>query len=584
MAKANKNRVTKGKNYSANLALYQLYANVIAGGRQLLKPPKGTLHPITGAGLSNGSYLIRLSGETIDRDGGDPWQRRRNAAAHIPISAEVVDTHVDSMSRQGVDRTAVAEMLPDIVGRTDQARARTATWVNTAFSLGLSQGWLGALVDAPVVRDGQYPSQAHLEAAGLRPYAQLLLPRRFWQLELDRDGSVIYALVKESEERFGEWYPDRYTALNPDGTPIEGPVRIPIGRIPIEIFTAADSDPDDELAPPGDSVIRAVSFIDLQILNHLSWIDDLITKAGFCLLHANGPEPAPPIEGEPEEDMQVGPGFIWYFQGEVNWKAPPAELIKVLWEHVVHMRQEAYRVGGVYQRSQDMAEASSGIAIKYERAPIDNRVVRWAQNLQDWETRLWRLVAEVAGLDPGGVEVTYPEDFSQLPFNADVEQSQELASIYGGYEGAPDWVRRGIDAKVRRALMRDVGHVPSVREALAEADKAPVQPPKLPDVSPVQVQVPGQKTDEADEKASEGGSVSRSEEIEANLKVIEQLVKAKAPDEMVRQLVLRIASELEVDTPEVQEAIGDAVFRWYTEVQAEVSAGVTAEEISKEQK
>jgi hypothetical protein len=467
-------KLTPDAVYTRNLPLYQLYANAIGGGRRLLVPPDGTLHPITGSAI--GSYLTRLSGEVIDREGGDVWARRRNAAAHIPVSSEVVDTHVDSMSRQGVDRTAVAEMLPDVIGRTDQARSRTATWVNTAFSLGLAQGWLGCLVDAPAVVEGQYPSQAHLEAAGLRPYTQLLLPRRFWALERDpRTGAVTYALIRESKDRWGEWRPDRYTPLNEYGEPLGASVPIPIGRVPIEIFTAADADPDDELSPPGESVIRAVALLDLQMLQHLSWIDDVITKAGFCILHVQSD--APPIQDEPHEDLIAGPGYVWYQPGAAEWKAPPAELIRVLWEHVHLLRQEAYRTGGIYQRSQDMAEASSGIAIKQERAPIDNRVVRWAQNLQDWETRVWRTVAEVAGIDPSNVEVTYPEDFSQLPINADIDQAQQLVKVYGSYEAAPPWAKAGIDAKIRRALTRDVGHVRSVREAMAEAEAARISPP-----------------------------------------------------------------------------------------------------------
>lgn len=484
-----KKQLSRDRVAARNLRRYQLFSNVLSGADRLLRCPAGTQHPISGYPIT--SYLYRLPGERTDKDGRDPYLARLYSSAGLPFCAEVLDTYVDTLAHQGVDRTAVAERLPQVVGETDQARTRTQAWVMGAYGLGLAQGWMAALVDAPPVDPGQYPSQAHLEAAGLRPWVQLLLPRRFWQLEQDRDGTVTYALIQESEKRWGEWRPGSggdpgtYRALDRGGMVLDQR-QLRTGRIPIEIFTAAPSDPDDEYAPPGQSVIRDSAIIEIQALQHLSWIHHLVETTGYALLHVER-DAAPADEGA-EEDTQVGPGYMLAIGAAVNWKAPPADLLRVLWEHVRNLRLEVYRISGINERAHDKAEASSGIAIAYERAPIHAKVARWAGNLQDWEIRVWRLVAELSGLDPDGIEVAYPDDFTEHPSEQDLGYAERLAAIYGGYAAAPPLVKAGIDAHVQRVLRRSVGHFRVVQEALRAVELAPIIPPAA--FTPTGIQVP----------------------------------------------------------------------------------------------
>ena len=123
-------KLTRDKVATKNLRRYQLYSNVLAGVDRMLRPPSGTQHPITGHPIR--SYLYRLPGERIDRDGRDPYLSRLASSAGLPISAEVLDTYVDTLAHQGVDRTAIAERLPHVIGATDRAQSRTQGWVMDA--------------------------------------------------------------------------------------------------------------------------------------------------------------------------------------------------------------------------------------------------------------------------------------------------------------------------------------------------------------------------------------------------------------------------------------------------------------------
>lgn len=76
----------------------------------------------------------------------------------------------------------------------------------------------------------------------------------------------------------------------------------------------------------------------------------------------------------------------------------------------------------------------------------------------------------------------------------------------------------------------------------------------------------------AEISGEQGIAEQQAIQLENDLKVIEQLVKSKAPDEMIREMISRVARKLNVDTPSVLAAIAKSSFRWYTEVQAEISA------------
>ena len=65
--------------------------------------------------------------------------------------------------------------------------------------------------------------------------------------------------------------------------------------------------------------------------------------------------------------------------------------------------------------------------------------------------------------------------------------------------------------------------------------------------------------------------------LERDMKALEQLVKSKAPQEMSRALCKRIAEQLGITDAAVITAIGQNEFRWYTEVQAEITSGNEAD-------
>lgn len=459
--------------WQANIHKYQLYTNLMLGGSRVLCPPSGTRHPITGGLLKDTSYLRRLPGETNYRrhDAADAWDERRNAAAHDPVASRIIWVYVDTLFRQQIDRSAVKSVLgPAIMADVDGSGTDAGDWLPYAYAHGLAQGWVLGLVDAPV-SPFEPVSRAHQEALGARPYLQLVLPSRVWQLERDSMGHIVKAVIREAENRWRVWDEEFSQTIGADGDPTGPKIPHNFGRVPIEPFIANDPDPDDLTAPLGESAMAATALVDLQILQHLSLLDDVLRKTGFPFLHISRDS----FGGEPAADQTLGADFILALDANVDWKAPDAACATALWDHIERLESMAYKIGGVHRRSQDSVEAHSGLALDYEASPIYATVQRWARRLRDWETRLWRLMATAAGLPSEDIGVVYPDDFTLRPVQADLVQAADMSAIYGGYTQAPEWVRACIDAKVKRAMSRDVGHMPGMRTVL-EAPATPVAP------------------------------------------------------------------------------------------------------------
>jgi hypothetical protein len=197
----------------------------------------------------------------------------------------------------------------------------------------------------------------------------------------------------------------------------------------------------------------------------------------------------------------------------------------------------------------ESVEAHSGLALDWENAPIYATVQRWARRLRDWELRLWRLMAEIAGKDGSSIDVVYPDDFSTRPIDQDIGQATAIANMYGGYASSPSWAKTGIDAMIKRALSRTVGHI---KEVGAELKTALVK----------------------------SGPVDTGMSLTEKLSTIEQLVKSGAPQPLLRRLLMGVVSDLgiEVDN-ELRTAVDAAMLKWYTQISTEITSGNTREEI-----
>ena len=450
----------------ANQHRYELYSALMESGEAVLAPRRAVAHPIHGGSVPDMSYLRRLAGETsvLPKAGAggydDEWKRRRDAAAHHPLSAEILHTYVDTVARQQIDRSTATAVLGERVMMDVDMRGTPAhQWVMDAYTKGLAQGWGVALVDTPPTA-ADMPSRWHEQEAGIRPWVTWYSPLRVWRLVRGRHGEVADILIRESADRWRRWLPDRWELYGHDSEMIDSAPH-EYGRVPAELFIADDPEGDDELDPPGLSAIRSVALVELQILHHASLLDSLETKTGYSFYHLQADNDEGAMVG-----LALGAGDIFVHEAVGEWKAPPVELADGLMRYLDWLEGRAYKMAGVHRRSQDSVEAHSGLALDWENAPIYATVLRWAQRLQSFEQRVWQLMA--MAMRPrgarGDIAIVYPDDLSTRPVAQDLGYAEQLGRVYAG--AMPPWVALARDALVRRALARLVGHMPDVARAM----------------------------------------------------------------------------------------------------------------------
>ncbi len=468
--------------WEANIARYQLYSALMIGGRRMLRPPAGTRDPIDDCGLTDQSYLRRLPGEggNDKPDAGgetDAFMSRLRRAAHDPVASRIIWVYVDNFSRQDVDRATVRDRIGTVLDDVDGCGTSVEDWIPFHYANGLSQGGMVGVVEIPPEASEVPASKLHEELAGSNPYVTVYKPSRIWHIERDSRGFVTDLLCRDGVNIWRHWTPDYVETLNSKGERVGAPQPYAFGFVPAAVFIANDADDEDPAAPLGESAMSATALVDLMILQHLSLLDNGQLKTGFSILHGQmDPEENKAGGGQ---DLILGDGSVWLFNGPAAWLAPPPHVAAGSREHCEWLESLAYKIGGVHRRSQDSVEAHSGLALDWENSPIYAVVHRWARRLRAWETRLWQLCAFALGKDIAGLAPVYPDDFSTRPVEQDLGMAKALGEVYA--DAMPGWVGVCRDALVRRAMLRLVGHMADVKAVVPKTLGAEDTPVKVAD-------------------------------------------------------------------------------------------------------
>jgi hypothetical protein len=462
--------VKRGPNLEANLKNYQLYQALLQGGDAILRPPSGTRHPVDGGKLEGGSYLTRLRGETtVKMDDGvvwNPYEERVNQSAHVPVASQIIDVYVNTLFRQEIDRSEVKSAVgDDFFNDVDLHGNGAEDFLAMVYTMGLTNGWLGVLTDSPPLDEMEVPSREHELALGRRPYSRILLPTRIWDFTLDPVTNVFTtALIHETKDTWRIWTPYQWVLIDKHKNVLDSGEH-DHGKVPIDIFIAQY--PTSEVAHPplGVSAINSTALMQLQLDQHQSLGDDLQRKTNFPFVHVQmDPDEISGVPGQ----VKNAPGWWQFFDGELNWKAPPNTCLIENRAHIADLESKIYKAQGVHRRSQDSVEAHSGLALDYENSPIYATVQAWSRRLHTFENRYWKTVAQQMGKDIEPDPVKYPDDFSVRPVDHEIAQAKDIVDVYGGWANCPPPAKKYVDLKIATAAQRDKGHISGINDILNE--------------------------------------------------------------------------------------------------------------------
>jgi hypothetical protein len=543
----------------ANKGYYQLYINMYRGGRYVFRPCKGTIDPISGKSIS--TYLTRHQSET----GADFDERLENSFT-LPYIREIITTYSSTLFRQDVNRDQIAKIFGrEYLSDIDKKGSSSREFLRQCFNLGQIYGWVAVLTDYPRI-DEEYYSAYHELIDENRPYSQIITPLRLWDWVIDPcTGQFVYAEIwngLEGEQgRWRRWTPEFWYDVTADGVVVDGSEHS-LGIVPIDVLVCQNADGDDPLAPFGYSAISDAAFIQLHIYQMCSMLEAHDRLTMFSFLHIQD-DPRQYMKGEnpTAPKLQLGSSHYLWNQGNVEWIDPPTEVSKEAREQISFAVQEMRRAAGVSTRSEESVEAHSGVALSWEYSSRHNAVYERAQNLEDFETRLWRTHGIISGNKVPADVIRYPKEYAIQPVEQEIKEIKELIGIA---EKVPDGMERIsplLDQKLRRIVIHDIGHLPIAESVLSGIQQQEKKQEDLTEISQAQ-----------------------NEKIQTKLKISEALVKMKAPDEVVRKVVSGVLSDLGIYDPTALAALNKQVFRWYTEVQTEMQAtGQTSEEIEQKQ-
>jgi hypothetical protein len=544
----------------ANIGWYQLFANLYRGGRHIHRPSPETVHPISGIAIGE-SYLIRHEQEPLDE-----YRRRYRAAFTLPYPREIVQLVTSTLFRQECDRSVVSDALGrEYLSDIDLHGHTAREFLRRGFTLAQIYGWVACLTDS--YRPGPADLSAYEELlVGGRGYSRWIIPTRLWDWSRDPvTGSFRYAEIWEGHGRWRRWFPDHYELVNADGELVDAGLH-ELGRVPIDILTCEAVESEDDTSPFGVSAIQDIALLALHVYQMASLLEDHERRSLFAFLQI----PTDPIAMR-QQDNAVAPNlhlgnshYLWIGGGgTVSWVEPPESLPREARTQIEWAVREMRNASGVGTRSEESTEAHSGVALNWEYSGRHNIVYERAQNLEDFESRFWHAHASIMGVTIPPDSVRYPSDYAVRPVEQEISEIKDLIDVGQQVPGAVDAMMPLIRRKLARVAVRDVGHLPEIDAILASLASV------------------GQEQDAG--AVSTAGPTAEDLSLERDLKVLEQLVKAKAPQEMCRAICQRIAERMGVATEQIMAAITGAEFRWYTEVQSEITAGQTAEEIGIEQ-
>jgi hypothetical protein len=588
----------RNKNAQKNLGWYQLYGNFYKGGRYVFTPPVGTVHPVTGYAIS--TYLVPHEKETTD----EFWIRVRDSF-NLPYIKEIITVFTSTLFRQDVVRDPIIELFgADYVADIDLQGHSAREFLRAAFSQAQQYGWVGALTDYPRQTEG-YLSAYHESQAQDRPYSRLVQPTRLWDWVRDpatndflyaeiwngRPENEPYELATGLGATWQRWWapitfqmpgddgditveiPGHWVVVDRDGAQIDGGMHS-FPRVPLDILISQQIDADDGLEPFGQSAVSDAAPIAQWIYQMCSLLESHEKRALFAFLHIQEDPQKYGKDTTPDAvEVHLGSSHYLWSPGNVDWVESPPSTPEEARNAIDWGIRQMRRASGVATNSEDSTEAHSGAALIWEHSGRHNMVYERAQNLEDFEARLWRTHAEWLGKEIPPDPIRYPKEYAIQPIDQELDEVDRLIAI-GEKLGDTAIFSPMVEQKLRNVAIRSIGHTPRIDDALAAISEGFAKEEEL---------------EEGSAAAAEADAARIAQEVEAiniDLRAAEQLVKTKAPDEVIRPLIERVAMKLDILTPAGKSAINEASFRWYTEVQAAITvqgSGEQAQEIIEEQ-
>lgn len=423
------------------------------------------------------SYLVAHQGESDEK-----FVKRHSLSAYVNVASPIVKAYAEGVTARVQRETApIAEYLDDVDrrGRSwGEIAEGAATWASVYGVVatvvdtpsesveGLSEAQRRERGIQPYVVTVHPPSWAWIECAGGRvtefayvstPYQSSLstnqsidLEVRVWRADkVNEDGERV---AGGWEVRQGTLATSQLAQLgeHAQGLPLiaSGPLAPALaGEIPVT-FAYYERDDSSE-CPSGQSLIADASDIGRLIYNTLSWVGEIDRLAAFPFLSVPLKDTGGMLDQSTK--LKIGPGQAVGHSGSAGapaWVEPSGASQTGMLARCVQYMQFAMRSAGLELAADSSAQVQSGEALRIRSRDFESRALRFARNMQRWETATLRLIALLAGKPADDIAVTYAKRITHADPAEDLERALTLlaAPVEIGPEARALAVVQAIDA------------------------------------------------------------------------------------------------------------------------------------------
>ncbi len=322
-------------------------------------------------------------------ENSEDFTRRLQRAYYLNYCQPVVDAYTAYLFRRPPE-ILPADAVADLLADADRLGTSLVGLMKRAATLSSIFGFVLLGVDRPRA-EGAWLTRADELAAGLGDYLTLVCPpdvlnwacgpdgRWQWLLLAERETDPVFdgARVRdEARERLRLWTPERWTDLSPQGEVLAAGDN-PFGQVPFVAVKHRDVEP----GPLGESLLANVAFVNREIFNLTSELQEILARQTFSQLVAEG---SAEEYGEAGDIKRLGTSSIFlYPEGRTapQYISPDASQARLLVEQIDRMIDEIYRLAALTRGSVREANAQSGISKAYDFLDTNQALADKADNL-----------------------------------------------------------------------------------------------------------------------------------------------------------------------------------------------------------
>ncbi|MHC4660196.1 MAG: hypothetical protein ACYS8W_00780 [Planctomycetota bacterium] len=349
----------------------------------------------------------------------------------------IIDVYLAHLYKKGVVRESSSLRYTEFLSDIDMRGSDIDAFMTQEVSpLAFALGTVYVVVDMPESK-GAYASRAAELAAGLKPYARILMPMDIIDWETDSFGAYRWIKIRElhapartapgaakkGETRYRIWTPKKWFLLdendefvNPHGAAGEPH---PAGKVPVVKVICEKSLVAQGL---GISFLQDIAPIAQKIYNLASLLDEFLYKQCFSFLA---------WPGEIQEE-RLGASNVANFDPESGsppvYVTPPTDPAKFLESQIARNIEEIYRLARIEYAGSHPRVAQSGFAKAIDFHDTNNMLAKKAAHLEAAERAISDLFFRWTG-EKSGAQITYPREFNVKALNDEIAEAVQVLSL-----------------------------------------------------------------------------------------------------------------------------------------------------------